>query len=160
MLGALNAGGAMRGAWFAMAATVVMTAAICLGTSRTSLAAGKCQSVEAKCAVEAGGKCDTQTGHWCYGVSREGEYCGGTQGFSSCLARARGSHAATLAASGSDTGKCTSIQARCILEAGGYCDRNTGHWRTGFVLQLNYGGNYQAFTACLDRAMAEGKLKQ
>ena len=33
-------------------------------------------------------------------------------------------------------------------------DRRTGNWRIGFVFQHSYGGNHQAFIACIDRATA------
>ena len=38
---------------------------------------GKCTSIQAQCAVEMGGQCDPQTGHWCYGFYRSHQ-CGGT----------------------------------------------------------------------------------
>ena len=68
-------------------------------------------SVEAKCAMEAGGK------------ARPGVQVYGPQ-----VPRAPGP-AATL----SGAGKCTSIQAQCALEIGGSCDRNTRHWCYGTV---------------------------
>ena len=46
-------------------------------------------------------------------------------------------------------GKCASLQARCAVEAGGRCNPETGRWD---VNQNGAGGNYNAFTACLDRA--------
>lgn len=147
----------MRGAWV-IAATA---SSLCIAVGTPLAAGGKCQSIEAKCAIAAGGKCDRETGHWCYGISKSGENCGGSPAaFRTCLDRAHGSHASTSAAAGSDTGKCTSVQARCIIEAGGYCNPRTGAWRLGFVYQHYYGGNHQTFMACLDRAMAAGKLKQ
>ena len=49
-------------------------------------ASGKCQSIQAKCAVEIGGRCDPKTGRWEYG--RNG--AGGTNrggAFDGCVAR-------------------------------------------------------------------------
>jgi hypothetical protein len=59
-----------------------------------SFAAGKCTSLQAKCAIEVGGECNPKTGHWCYGIY-QGHICGrsGTpQGgltalFNDCISR-------------------------------------------------------------------------
>jgi hypothetical protein len=132
---------------------------------RTALADNSgCTSIEARCAVEAGGKCDGKTGHWCWGISREGEHCGGSgRAFLACMAR-HGVSAPVAnvdrpgtPATAANPGKCTSVQARCIMEAGGYCDPRTGHWRLGYVFQHYYGGNNMAFMACLDRARSTQK---
>jgi hypothetical protein len=55
-------------------------------------------------------------------------------------------------------GKCTSIQARCAIEAGGTCNPATGRWRYG------YGTTGQssislAFDACLTRELARSGRK-
>jgi hypothetical protein len=124
----------------------------------------QCTSIEAKCAVAAGGKCDRQTGHWCWGISRSGEHCGGSgRAFRVCMAR----HGISVPVSGIDRpgtpatsgalGKCTTIQARCVVQAGGYCDPRSGHWRIGYVNQHFYGGNGSTFMACLDRARSAQK---
>ena len=60
--------------------------AFCVGAP--AVAAADCTSVQAQCAVEAGRRCDAQTGHWCYGRSRTGEACGGSPAaFRTCMAR-------------------------------------------------------------------------
>jgi hypothetical protein len=62
-----------------------------LGAGTAFAAAGKCQSQQAKCAVEVGGECDPKTGHWCVGGYRGGRVCGGTMvNFLACLDRVRG----------------------------------------------------------------------
>ncbi len=146
----------MRSIWFGAAAIAVLS----LSSVDAALAA-KCKSIQARCAIEAGGKCDRESGHWCYGIFK-GENCGGSPAaFRTCMARnGHPRNGDAQAAIASAPGKCTSAQARCIIEAGGYCNPRTGAWRLGFVYQHYYGGNHQAFIACLDRAMAEGKLKQ
>lgn len=119
--------------------------------------AANCLSVQAKCAVEIGGTCDMQSGHWCYGHYQH-QACGGTsRAFLACLDRNGKRHVSAPESVGprataDNPGKCTSVQARCIIEAGGYCDPNSGHWRLGHVYQHFYGGNQQTFFACLDRA--------
>jgi hypothetical protein len=48
---------------------IAVMGAICLSMIAMTPAIGvKCASIQAKCAVEAGGKCDPKTGHWCYGI--------------------------------------------------------------------------------------------
>ena len=111
-------------------AILLIAASCCFGMS--TMAAADCKSVQAQCAVEAGGRCDAQTGHWCYGNYR-GEQCGGTgSAFRACMTRhgvqvygPQVPKAPGPAATSSDLGKCTSIQAQCALEIGGSCDRNT-----------------------------------
>ncbi len=74
----------MRSLFLAVAAI----AAVSLGSVDVASAA-KCQSIQAKCAIEAGGKCDPQTGRWCYGFYRS-ENCGGRySAFIACLDRER-----------------------------------------------------------------------
>ena len=55
--------------------------------------------------------------------------------------------------------KCTSIQAQCALEIGGYCNPKTGRWRYGFVLGRQYGGTNHggAFDACISRKLSQQK---
>ncbi len=87
-----------------------------------------CTSIQAKCAMEAGRKCDRQSGHWCYGASREGEHCGGNPAaFRTCMVRhgvsvprASNVDRPVMPATASNLGKCTTIQGRCVVEAGGY----------------------------------------
>jgi hypothetical protein len=143
--------------------TVVLAViAICWlpGTRIASADNSGCTSVQARCAVEAGGKCDIKTGHWCYGRSHSGEWCGGSPAaYHTCLSR-NGLGEIDLPgtqATASDMGKCTSVQARCAVEAGGYCDSHTGRWRIGAIFRHMYGGNYAGFTACLDRMRAGQK---
>jgi hypothetical protein len=53
-----------------------------------SAAADKCTSLQARCAIEVGGKCNPNTGGWCYGWWK-GQRCGsGTiQAFDACISR-------------------------------------------------------------------------
>jgi hypothetical protein len=138
--------------------------AYCIGAP--AVAAADCNSVQAQCAVKAGGRCDAQTGHWCYGHSRSGESCGGSPAaFRSCMA----SHGVQVygpqvpksigeVATASNPGKCTSIQAQCAMELGGTCDAKTGSWCYGYVYARNCGGGPTAtaqFTACLSRKLGQ-----
>jgi len=67
---------------------IAVMGAICLSMIAMTPAIGaKCASIQAKRAVEAGGKCDPKTGHWCYGIYK-GENCGGYgTAFRACLVR-------------------------------------------------------------------------
>ena len=39
-----------------------------LTAEETALAAGgACSTLQARCAIEVGGQCNPNTGHWCYG---------------------------------------------------------------------------------------------
>ena len=38
------------------------------GPTATPSDLGKCTSIQAQCALEIGGSCDRNTGHWCYGT--------------------------------------------------------------------------------------------
>jgi hypothetical protein len=122
-----------------------------LSAAGTAIAAGaECQSVEAKCAVAAGGLCNSDTGHWCYGFY-EGRNCGGTgSAFRACMA----SHGAGGRGAGGD--KCVSDQARCAKEVGGFCNPRTGAWCVGGVGRFGRwcGGTIAAHIACLDRIRA------
>jgi hypothetical protein len=54
-----------------------------------AIAAG-CESQQARCAIEVGGRCDPKTSHWCVG-DRGTQHCGGTMvNFLACLDRVRG----------------------------------------------------------------------
>ena len=95
--------------------------------------AAHCVSIEARCAIEAGGHCDVQKSHWCVGSK-----CGGDHAaFEACLERhgiqrePASARAAATPATASDFGKCTSAQGRCAVEAGGICNRRTGWWCVG-----------------------------
>lgn len=55
--------------------------------STTALAAKGCNSVQQKCAVEIGGRCDPATGKWEYGRNGAG---GNSMSFNACLSRASG----------------------------------------------------------------------
>ncbi len=138
-----------------------------LGTP--SLAMADCNSIQAQCAVKAGGRCDAQTGHWCYGRSRTGENCGGSPAaYRSCMA-AHGVQIygpqvpkAIEAATASNPGKCTSVQAQCAIEIGGSCDAKTGSWCYGYTSGYgrNCGGGPTAgaqFSACVSRKLGQTK---
>ena len=143
---------------------LLIAASCCFGMS--TVAAADCKSVQARCAVEAGGRCDQQTGHWCYGNYR-GENCGGTgSAFRACMKRhgvqvygPQVPKAPGPAATASDLGKCTSVQAQCALEIGGSCDRNTGQWCYGSVFARHCGGSNNAgqFDRCVSRKLGERK---
>jgi hypothetical protein len=144
--------------WMFMLALV---GAWCLGAAGTALAAAeKCESRQAKCAIAAGGQCDRETGHWCYGYY-QGRYCGGSSAaFHACMGDRGGSAGPTAAATGGD--RCTSDQARCAKEIGGFCNRRTGAWCVGGVSRMFTGnrfcgGTMSAFLACLDRVRAARK---
>jgi hypothetical protein len=142
--------------WFVIAVTAVF----CLSALAIKPAiAANCASIQAKCAVEAGGKCDTQTGHWCYGVYK-GENCGGSDAaFQARLARNGASPSQGRAAAAGRHGKCTSISAQCAVEIGGQCNVKTGFWCYGFYQGRNCGGTNRggAFDACLSRKLGERK---
>jgi len=63
--------------------------------------------------------------------------------------------AATL----SDPGKCTSVQAQCAIEMGGSCDSRTGHWCYGQFPNRDCGGTNRggAFDQCVSRKLGERK---
>jgi hypothetical protein len=127
--------------------------------ANTSAIAANCASIQAKCAVEAGGKCDPKTGHWCYGVFK-GQDCGGSgAAFQACLARNGASSSQGRAAAAGGLGKCTSISAQCAVEIGGQCNAKTGFWCYGFYQSRNCGGTNQggAFDACLSRKLGAHK---
>jgi hypothetical protein len=70
---------------------VLATAAYCVGAPGAAAAAtGTCTSIQAQCAVEAGGHCNTRTGVWCVGGSHWGNMvCGGSHlGYQACMDRA------------------------------------------------------------------------
>jgi hypothetical protein len=52
-------------------------------------AAAKCTSIQAQCAVEIGGRCDPNTGHWEYGNYRNYGSGGTNRGgaFDRCISR-------------------------------------------------------------------------
>ena len=71
-------------------------ASYCFAVPAIAVAAeGKCNTVQAQCAVEIGGRCDPSTGHWCYGP-RMGRDCGGSphasMEFDDCVLRKLGPH--------------------------------------------------------------------
>jgi hypothetical protein len=60
-----------------------------LGAGTAIAAAGECQSVQARCAIEVGGLCNPKTGRWCVGLYQH-RACGGTMiGWLACLDRVR-----------------------------------------------------------------------
>ena len=102
---------------------IAVMGAICLSMIAMTPAIGaKCASIQAKRAVEAGGKCDPKTGHWCYGIYK-GENCGGYgTAFRACLVRNGTAPNKRLVVISSGVNKCTSIQAKCAVEVGGLCN--------------------------------------
>jgi hypothetical protein len=55
-------------------------------------------------------------------------------------------------------GKCTSVQAQCALEIGGYCNPKTGYWCYGYWMSRRCGGgNTHAFDECLSRKLGQRK---
>jgi hypothetical protein len=142
---------------------IAVIGAICLSTIAMTPAIGaKCTSIQAKCAVEAGGKCDPKTGHWCYGIYK-GENCGGYgTAFRACLVRNGAAPNKRLAVISSGVNKCTSIQAKCAVELGGQCNPKTGAWCLGAPRGRICGGpqgdmSHMAFDACLSRKLGERK---
>jgi hypothetical protein len=130
-----------------------VTASIWLGAPAIA-AEANCTSLQARCTVKAGGQCDRQTGHWCYG-HYQGRECGGTgAAFRACMDRGGGASAAAVASN-----KCTSIKARCAMEVGGHCVPRTGYWCVGPGNRGNRycGGTIMSFLACLDRIRAAQK---
>jgi hypothetical protein len=70
---------------------ILLLAAIvyCVGAPASAVAAGKCDTMQAQCAVEMGGRCNPSTGFWCYGFYR-GRQCGGTNiggAYDQCISR-------------------------------------------------------------------------
>jgi hypothetical protein len=68
---------------------VIVGSALLAATVPASAAdGGKCSSLQARCAIEVGGKCNPNTGSWCYGWWK-GQRCGsGTiQAFDACISR-------------------------------------------------------------------------
>ena len=54
-------------------------------------------------------------------------------------------------------GKCTSIQARCAVEAGGECNPKTGWWAIGYWAGRYRGGTILAYDTCISRELARRK---
>jgi hypothetical protein len=69
----------IAGVGFALLAVSVQTSAA---------ADGKCTGLQARCAIEVGGRCNPNTGGWCYGWWK-GQRCGSgtTQAFDACVSR-------------------------------------------------------------------------
>ena len=69
-------------------ASIIAAAAIgfySIGATDAVFAAQKCTSIQARCAVEIGGRCDPETGRWRYGPRAGGSNIGGA--FDSCISR-------------------------------------------------------------------------
>ncbi len=76
----------MRHLIWAIAVVGVITGAV----ARTADAAGKCTSIQARCALEVGGECDPQTGRWAYGNwggKRRGGMANRGGAFDACISR-------------------------------------------------------------------------
>jgi hypothetical protein len=69
------------------AASVATVFAVLIFTSSAALAAKGCASIQAKCAIEIGGRCDPATGKWEYGRNGAG---GNTMSYNACLSRSTG----------------------------------------------------------------------
>jgi hypothetical protein len=67
--------------------------AVIVFTPAGALANNRCTGMQAKCAVEIGGRCDPVTGHWEYGYARGAEFGhppsgGNTTAYNDCISRA------------------------------------------------------------------------
>jgi hypothetical protein len=134
----------------------------CVGAPGAAAAAEeKCTSVQAKCAVEIGGICDTSTGHWAYGRFQSHLYGGNTAMFNACLERNGHAPVAPRTSAAGNSSKCSSIQAQCAVEIGGRCNPRTGFWCAGFYRNMNCGGTNigGAFDQCLSRKLREQKAQ-
>jgi hypothetical protein len=49
---------------------------------------GKCISIQARCAVEIGGRCNPRTGYWQYGYANGYAVGGTTEAYNTCISRA------------------------------------------------------------------------
>jgi hypothetical protein len=127
----------------------------CLVVPAAAPAKEACTSIQALCAIEAGGKCDTQTGHWCVGHYK-GQECGGSgPAFRACLVH-HGAESDLPAEAASHLGKCNSVQAQCAIEIGGSCNPSTGFWCYGPFQGRNCGGSphaTQEFDLCVSRKL-------
>jgi hypothetical protein len=67
---------------------IVVAALLAVSAPASAAGGGKCTGLQARCAIEVGGKCDPNTGAWCYGWWK-GQRCGsGTiQAFDACVSR-------------------------------------------------------------------------
>lgn len=117
-----------------------------------------CESIQAKCAIEIGGACDPVASHWMYGPRYN---LGGDRvSFNACLARHGIAPPVAAPSAMSRSGsKCTTDQARCAVEVGGFCNPRTGGWCVGGANRgnVNCGGKVQSFLVCLDRIRAGRK---
>ena len=142
--------------------------AYCVGAP--TVAAADCTSVQAQCAVEAGGRCDAQTGHWCYGHSRSGESCGGSPAaYRTCMARhgvqVYGRTGTEGDGNGGDARQPRQMHQRASTMRHGdrrHCDAKTGHWCYGYTSGYgrNCGGSPHAsaeFDACVSRKLGPHK---
>ena len=55
-----------------LAMAVIGLPALVINTIPANAASGKCTSIQARCAVEIGGRCDPATGKWEYGKNGAG----------------------------------------------------------------------------------------
>ncbi|HMK80847.1 MAG TPA: hypothetical protein VK438_14425 [Xanthobacteraceae bacterium] len=70
----------------AIAILVLLLATMALGRPDAQAAtAGKCTSLEARCAVKIGGRCDPATGHWEYGYNGAPGNTKLTQAYNACI---------------------------------------------------------------------------
>jgi hypothetical protein len=46
---------------------IVVAALLAVNAPASAAGGGKCTGLQARCAIEVGGKCDPNTGAWCYG---------------------------------------------------------------------------------------------
>ena len=72
--------------------TAVATTAYCLCAATATAATGRCNSLQARCAVEVGGQCDPQTGHWHYGSKGLKSHDTNIMAFDACIARGLAGH--------------------------------------------------------------------
>ena len=66
----------------AIAILVLLLATVALAQLDAQAAAAKCTSLQARCAVKIGGRCDPATGRWEYGRNGAG---GNAQAFDACI---------------------------------------------------------------------------
>jgi hypothetical protein len=67
-------------------AVIAVSGPLWIGMAQAATAAGKCTSIQARCAIEVGGTCNPATGRWRYGYGTGSPSTVGLL-FDACLSR-------------------------------------------------------------------------
>jgi hypothetical protein len=111
---------------------------------------GACSGLNARCAIEVGGRCDPTTNRWSYRCM-SGD-C--TVRFNECISRGLPPRKPIVVPAAVAAERCERLQARCAKEVGGWCNPKTGRW----YYECNSSASCATrFNDCVTRGMAEKK---